>query len=65
MITTRVVAVIVVAVIVVVVIVVVVVVIVVVVLGFTTLLTSQVISVAFCSERDKSDEFFSEAIISA
>ena len=42
-----------------------VVVVVVVVLGFTTLLTSQVISVAFYSEREKSDKFSSEALISA
>ena len=35
-----------------------------VVLGFTTLLTSQVISVAFYSEREKSDRFCSEAVIS-
>ena len=34
-------------------------------LGFTTLLTSQVISVAFYSEREKSDKFCSEALISA
>ena len=34
-------------------------------LGFTTLLTSQVISVAFYSEREKSDNFCSEALISA
>ena len=34
-------------------------------LGFTTLLTSQVISVAFYSEREKSDKFCSEAVISA
>ena len=33
--------------------------------GFTTLLTSQVISVAFYSEREKSDKFCSEALISA
>ena len=33
--------------------------------GFTTLLTSQVISVTFYSEREKSDEFCSEALISA
>ena len=33
-------------------------------LGFTTLLTSQVISVTFYSERKKSDKFFSEALIS-
>ena len=32
--------------------------------GFTTLLTSQVISVAFYSEREKSDKFCSEALIS-
>ena len=38
---------------------------VVVVLGFTTLLTSQVISVAYYSEREKSDKFCSEALISA
>ena len=38
---------------------------VVVVLGFTTLLTSQVISVAFYSERQKSEKFCSEALISA
>ena len=42
-----------------------VVVVVVVVLGFTTLLTSQVISVAFYSKREKSDKFFLEALISA
>ena len=30
-------------------------------LGFTTLLTSQVISVAFYCEREKSDKFSSEA----
>ena len=35
------------------------------VLGFTTLLTSQVISVAFCNEREKSDKYCSEALISA
>ena len=35
------------------------------VLGFTTLLTSQVISVAFYSQRVKSDKFCSEALISA
>ena len=40
-------------------------VVVVVVLGFTTLLTSQVISVAFYSEREKFDKFCSEALISA
>ena len=34
-------------------------------LGFTTLLTSQVISVAFYSEREKSDKFSSEDLISA
>ena len=34
-------------------------------LGFTTLLTSQIISVAFYSEREKSDKFCSEALISA
>ena len=34
-------------------------------LGFTTLLTSQVISVAFYSEREKSHKFCSEALISA
>ena len=34
-------------------------------LGFTTLLTSQVISVAFYSEREKSDKFCSETLISA
>ena len=38
---------------------------VVVVLGFTMLLTSQVISVAFYSEREKSDKFCSKALISA
>ena len=48
-----------------VVVVVVVVVLVVVDLGFTTLLTSQIISVAFYSEREKSDKFCSEAVISA
>ena len=32
-------------------------------LGFTTLLTSQVISIAFYSEHKKSDEFCSEALI--
>ena len=32
---------------------------------FTTLLTSQVISVAFYREREKSDKFCSEALISA
>ena len=36
-----------------------------VVLGFTTFVTSQVICVAFYSEREKSDEFCSEALISA
>ena len=35
------------------------------VLGFTTLLTSQVISVAFYSEHEKSDKFCSEALILA
>ena len=35
---------------------------VVVVLGFTTLLTSEVISVAFYSEREMSDKFCSEAL---
>ena len=34
-------------------------------LGFTTLLTFQVISIAFYSERKKSDKFCSEALISA
>ena len=34
-------------------------------LGVTTLLTSQVISVAFYSEHEKSDKFCSEALISA
>ena len=34
-------------------------------LSFTTLLTSQVIIVAFCSERGKSDKFCSGALISA
>ena len=34
------------------------------VLGFTTLLISQVISVAFYSERETSDKFCSEALIS-
>ena len=34
-------------------------------LGCTTLLTSQVISVAFYSEREKSDKFCWEALISA
>ena len=33
--------------------------------GFTTLLTSQVISIAFYSEREKSDKFCSEALILA
>ena len=33
-------------------------------LGFTTLLTTQVISVDFYSEREKSDKFCSEALIS-
>ena len=36
-----------------------------VVLGFMTLLTCRVISVAFYSEREKSDKFCSEALISA
>ena len=43
----------------------VVVVVVVVVLDFTALLTSQVVSVAFHSEREKSDKFCLEALISA
>ena len=34
-------------------------------LGFTTLLTSQVISIAFYSEREKSDKFCWKALISA
>ena len=34
-------------------------------LGFTTLLTSQIIVVAFYSECGKSDKFCSEALISA
>ena len=34
-------------------------------LGFTTLLKSQVISVAYYSEREKFDKFFSGALISA
>ena len=34
-------------------------------LGLTTLLTSQVISVAFYTEREKTDKFCSEALISA
>ena len=34
-------------------------------LGFTTLLTSQVISVTFYSEHEKSNKFCSEALISA
>ena len=34
-------------------------------LGFTTLSKSQVISVAFYSDREKSDNFCSEALISA
>ena len=34
-------------------------------LGFTTLLTYQVISVAFYNEREKSDTFSSRALISA
>ena len=33
--------------------------------GFTTLSTSQIISVAFCSELENSDKFYSEALISA
>ena len=33
--------------------------------GFTILLTSQVISVAFYSEREKSVKFCSEALVSA
>ena len=49
----------------VVVVVVVVVAVVVVDLGFTSLLTSQTISVAFYSEHEKSDKFCSEALISA
>ena len=52
-------------VVVVVVVAVVVVVVVVVDLGFTTLLTSQVNGVAFYSEREKSDKFCSEALVSA
>ena len=40
-------------------------VVVVVVLGFATLLTFRVISVAFCSELEKTDKFCSEALISA
>ena len=36
-----------------------------VVLGFTTLLISQVIVVAFYSERKKDDKFCSEALITA
>ena len=52
-------------VVVVVVLVVVLVVVVVVDLGFTKLLTSQVISVTFYSELEKSDKFCSEALISA
>ena len=35
------------------------------VVGFTTLVTSQVISIAFYSEREKSDKICSEALISA
>ena len=31
-------------------------------LGFTTFLTSKIISVAFYSEREKSDKFCSEAL---
>ena len=38
---------------------------VVVVLDFTMHLTSQVISIAFYSEREKSDKFCSEALIAA
>ena len=34
-------------------------------LGFTMLLTSRVISVAFYSEHEKADKFCSEALISA
>ena len=34
-------------------------------LGFTTLVTSQLISFAFYSEREKSDKFCSGALISA
>ena len=34
-------------------------------LGFTTLSTSQDISVSFYSEREKTDKFSSEALISA
>ena len=34
-------------------------------LGFMALLTSQVIRIAFYSEREKSDKFCSEALISA
>ena len=34
-------------------------------LGFTTLLTSQVISMTFYSEREKSDKFCSEVLVSA
>ena len=34
-------------------------------LSFTTLLTSQINSVAFYSEREKSDKFISESTISA
>ena len=33
--------------------------------GFTTFLTAQVISMTFYSEREKSDKFCSEALISA
>ena len=40
-------------------------VVVVVVLGFKMLLTSQVISVTFYSEHEKTDKFCSEALISA
>ena len=34
-------------------------------LSLTTLLTSEVISIAFYNEREKSDKFCSEALISA
>ena len=34
-------------------------------LGFTALLTSKVVSVAFYGEREKSEKFCSEALISA
>ena len=33
--------------------------------GYTTLLTSQVISVSFYSEGEKAEKFYSEALISA